>query len=273
MANPSTQSTTSQGSNVSSLFAALVIPIAFVISVLVFIFIMGSGSNFVDGDPTKEAIQGNYLGIIHKGGILVPILMTALLTVITFSIERILTLAKAKGSGNVAAFVKRVQAQLNRGDISAANAECDKQKGSVANVIKAGLKKYQEVEKQGGLSKDQALLAIQKEVEESTALELPMLEKNLAVIATIAPIGTLLGLLGTVLGMIRAFAAQAHAGQPDAVQLSQGISEALVTTAFGILTSALAIIVYNYFTNSIDSLTYGIDEAGYSLQQNYAEKH
>jgi biopolymer transport protein ExbB len=273
MANTTNQSTAGPTANMSSLFATLVIPIAFVISLLVFIFIMGSGSNFVDGDPNKAALPGNYLGIIHLGGSLVPILMTTLLTVITFTIERLLTLGKAKGKGNVAQFVKRVQYQLNKGDIAAANAECDKQKGSVANVIKAGLKKYQEVETQGGLSKDQALLAIQKEVEESTALELPMLEKNLAIIATIAPIGTLLGLLGTVLGMIKAFAAQAHAGQPDAVQLSQGISEALVNTAFGICTSAVAIIVYNYFTNNIDTLTYGIDEAGYSLQQNYAEKH
>ncbi len=273
MANTTTQSSTKPGVNISAIFAALVIPIALVISILVYIFIMGSTKNFVDGDPNKSAVQGNYLGIVYHGGFLVPILMTALLTVVTFSIERLLTLMKAKGSGNVASFVKRVQYQLSTGNMAGANSECDKQKGSVANVIKAGLEKYQDVEKEGSMSKDQALLAIQKEVEESTALELPMLEKNLAVIATIAPIGTLLGLLGTVLGMIRAFAAQAHAGQPDAVQLSQGISEALVNTAFGICTSALAIIVYNYFTNTIDTLTYGIDEAGYSLQQNYAEKH
>jgi biopolymer transport protein ExbB len=273
MANTTSPITQKQGVNASAIFAALVIPIAFVISVIVFVEIMGNPHNFVDNDPHKSAVSGNYLGIIYAGGILVPVLMTVLLTVITFSIERFLTLLKAKGSGNVGSFVKRVQYQLSNGNIAAANGECDKQKGSVANVIKAGLKKYQEVEKEGGLNKDQALLAIQKEVEESTALELPMLEKNLAVIATIAPIGTLLGLLGTVLGMIKAFAAQAHAGQPDAVQLSQGISEALVNTAFGICTSAFAIIVYNYFTNTIDTLTYGIDEAGYSLQQNYAEKH
>jgi biopolymer transport protein ExbB len=79
-----------------------------------------------------------------------------------------------------------------------------------------------------------------------------------------------MGLLGTVLGMIKAFAALATAGAPDAVALANGISEALINTALGIGTSALAIILYNYFTNRIDSLTYNIDEAGYSIVQTFA---
>ena len=73
--------------------------------------------------------------------------------------------------------------------------------------------------------------------------------------------------------MIRAFSAIATAGAPDAVALSTGISEALINTALGISTSAIAIISYNYFTTKIDGLTYGIDEAGYSVAQNYAAKH
>jgi biopolymer transport protein ExbB len=103
----------------------------------------------------------------------------------------------------------------------------------------------------------------------TTQLEMPMLEKNLVIIATIASIATLLGLLGTVLGMIKAFAALATAGAPDAVALANGISEALINTALGIGTSALAIILYNYFTSKIDALTYGIDEASYSIIQNF----
>ena len=117
------------------------------------------------------------------------------------------------------------------------------------------------------------ILAIQKEIEESTSLELPMLEKNLVILATISSIATLMGLLGTVFGMIRAFSAIATAGAPDAVALSTGISEALINTALGISTSALAIIAYNYFTTRIDSLTYGIDEAGFTIAQTYASKH
>ena len=124
-----------------------------------------------------------------------------------------------------------------------------------------------------GLEKDQKILAIQKEIEEATSLELPMLEKNLVILATFASVATLMGLLGTVLGMIRAFSAIATAGAPDAVALSTGISEALIHTALGIGTSALAIISYNYFTTKIDGLTYGIDEAGFSIAQSFAAKH
>lgn len=87
------------------------------------------------------------------------------------------------------------------------------------------------------------------------------------------PLATLLGLLGTVIGMIRAFGALAQAGAPDATALSTGISEALINTALGIGTSAIAIIFYNFFTSKIDSLTYGIDEAGYSIVQNFATNY
>jgi biopolymer transport protein ExbB len=100
-----------------------------------------------------------------------------------------------------------------------------------------------------------------------------MLEKNLTIIATLASIATLTGLLGTVIGMIKAFAALAQAGSPDATALSNGISEALINTALGIGTSALAIIAYNYFTSKIDELTYSIDEVGFSIMQNFAAKH
>ena len=122
------------------------------------------------------------------------------------------------------------------------------------------------------LDVNQKVAGIQKEVEEATSLELPMLEKNLNILATLASIATLVGLFGTVLGMIKAFAALATSGAPDATALATGISEALINTALGIGTSALAIIFYNYFTARIDNMTYKIDEIGYSLTQSFAEK-
>jgi biopolymer transport protein ExbB len=70
--------------------------------------------------------------------------------------------------------------------------------------------------------------------------------------------------------MIRAFAALAQSGAPDALQLATGISEALVNTAFGITGSTLAIIAFNYFSSTIDSYTFKIDEAGFSLTQTFA---
>ena len=110
-------------------------------------------------------------------------------------------------------------------------------------------------------------------MEEATALEMPMMQQNLPIIATITTLGTLFGLLGTVVGMIRSFQALGAGGGTDSVALSTGISEALVNTAFGILTGALAVISYNYYTNKIDKLTYSLDEVGFSIVQTFAATH
>ncbi len=247
----------------------LTIPVAFVVAVLVYVFVFGAADNFnPDGSPKA----GNYFGTIHEGGVIVPILMTLFLTVFTIVVERLFTIATAKGRGSLESFLQNVKSNLSNGNVSGAIADCDKQKGSVANVVRSGLQKYAEMEKNTELVTDQKVLAISKEMEEAVSLELPMLEKNLSVLATIASVATLLGLLGTVLGMIRAFAALAAAGTPDPGALSSGISEALINTAIGIGTSALAIIFYNVFTGMIDKLTYGIDEIGFSISQTFASK-
>jgi len=264
---------TEKSSSLANIFAAVVIPLAFLVSLGVFLFILGDPNNFIDNNPANNPKQGNYLGIVYKGGWVVTVLMTCLITVIVFSIERMITITRAKGRGNIASFVKRVQQHLTANNLSAAKQECDRQRGSVANVVRSGLDMYELMDRQNDMSKEQRILAIQKEVEEATALELPMLQKNLPVIATLAPIGTLVGLFGTVLGMVKAFAALATAGAPDAVGLATGISEALINTALGVATSAIAIIMYNVFTTRIDHLTYSIDEAGYSLTQTFASKH
>src|SRR5690554_7520877 len=98
---------------------------------------------------------------------------------------------------------------------------------------------------------------------------MPMLEKNMTIIATLVSIGTLVGLLGTVTGMIKAFSGLATAGAPDSAALANGISEALVCTATGIGTSTLATIAYNYFNSKIDTLTYFVDEASAAITQGY----
>ena len=105
--------------------------------------------------------------------------------------------------------------------------------------MKAGLLRYRDLQKDTELEKDQKIVSIQKSFEEATALELPMLSKNMVIFSTLASVSVLIGLIGTVLGMIRAFAALAQSGAPDALALSQGISEALVNTAFGITGSTL----------------------------------
>lgn len=240
-------------------------------------FILGNPDGFEIPDPEggfwpKHEKPKGALNGVYEGGIIVPVLIGMFLMVITFSIERWLTIRKALGSGSIADFIRKVQYHLANRNIDAAMAECDKQRGSVANVMRAGLRRYKEMTSNGELSTDQKVIAIQKEVEEATALELPMLQKNLVFLSTITSVGTLVALLGTVLGMIRAFAAlgQEGGGAGAATQLAIGIAEALYNTALGIGTSALAMIMYNIFTTKIDSITYGIDESGFTLTQSFA---
>jgi len=262
-----------QSSGGASLFSVIAIIVAFVLAELIFHFVMGAGSRFKGGVNTNDPLPGDYLATMYKGGVIVPFLITMFLCVIIFAVERALTISKAKGSKSIESFVRSVRQKLNANDINGAIALCDQQKGSVANVVRAGLSKYKEMGAEHTMNTDQRVLAIQKEIEESTALELPMLEKNLVIISTIASVATLVGLLGTVFGMIKAFSALAQAGNPDATALASGISEALINTALGIGTSALAIIGYNYFTSKIDELTYSIDEAGFSIIQTFAAQH
>lgn len=244
-----------------------------ILALLIFHFVFGNPANFMNGDPANHPLPGNLLGTIYKGGIIVPVIQTLLLTVLVLSVERWFAISKAKGKGNLVRFVQDIKHALSKGDIRQAEELCKKQKGSVANVVISALRKYDEVDHDSSMSKEQKLVAIQKEVEEATALELPMLEQNLAVIATITTLGTLMGLLGTVIGMIRSFAALANAGSPDSIALSTGISEALINTAFGIATGALAVVSYNFFTSKIDKITYCIDEVGFTLVQTYAATH
>jgi biopolymer transport protein ExbB len=274
MANAPKPTTAKKESSGSSIFASLSIVMCILVGVLLWKFVMGDPSNFEGGDPENgHPLPGNYFGMVYKGGYVVPVLMGLFLMVIVFSFERFFVIGKATGKGNIDAFVKKIQSFISAGNIDSAISECDKQEGSVANVIKSGLKKYKEVETETKMDTEQKCLAIQKDIEEATALEMPMLEQNLTVIATLVSIGTLMGLLGTVTGMIKAFAALSTAGSPDQAALANGISEALINTATGIATSALAIVMYNIFTSKIDKLTYAIDEAGFSIVQTYASTH
>lgn len=265
-----------KGGNAIAWIAPLV---CILLGYIIWRFVLGSPSNFTEPDktggfwPNHQGPKGSFPRM-YEGGIIVPVLIGLFLIVVTFVIERLLTVAKAAGTGNIAEFIRKVQFHLANKDVDKAIAECDRQKGSVGNVMKAGLRKYREMITNTELATDQKVLNIQKEVEEATALELPMLEKNLVFLSTIASVATLVGLLGTVLGMIRSFSALGESGGGEAAQkLSQGISEALYNTALGIGTSSVAIIMYNVFTTKIDGITFGIDESGFTLTQSFAANY
>ena len=221
----------------------------------------------------QELDPAGIVGTVYKGGLIVPIIWSMLLTVLALAIERFFAIKTAYGKNALPKFVAEIKKALAAHDLDKAQQICDAQKGSVANVVGATLKAYREAEADSTLSKEQKVLAIQKELEEATALEMPMLQENLPIIGTIVTLGTLTGLLGTVLGMIKSFSAMGTEGSADSSALSVGISEALVNTASGIATGALAVISYNYFTNKIDRLTFALDEVGFSIVSTFNATH
>lgn len=246
-------------------FAAFVMPLALILGYIIYTYILGSPSNFEGGNSANQPLPENYLGTIYKGGSIVILLLAFIILVFTYAIERFIIIFKAQGKKNNSLFVRDIKSLLAQNKVPEAIEACNLQKGSVANVIKSGLTVYTNLAEDKTRNHDQKLIELQQELEEMTQLELPELNNNLIVISTLASISTLVGLLGTVTGMIKAFAALARVGAPDAVGLANGISQALVTTALGITSAALAIVVYNYFTSRIDKITFSIDEASFSI--------
>lgn len=200
---------------------------------------------------------------VKHGGPLVGVLAGLLLLSIALTVERMLSLRKAQGAESMPVFLRKIQQAVNAGDVDGAMTIADKQRGSLAAVIHAGLARYKATERVD--DRKAAMAEVKQAIEEATLLEVPILERNLVALATIASIGTMVGLLGTVLGMIRSFLAFSSGGTPDAAVLSQGISEALINTAGGIATAIIAIVAYNYFTTKVDHYTYMIDEASQSV--------
>ena len=92
-----------------NIFATSAILIAFIVAYILYSQIMGNPVNFEGGNPKGQPLEGNYLGIIYKGGYIVPILMTCVLVLIIFIFERVITLSRAKGKGRLNVFVKNIQ--------------------------------------------------------------------------------------------------------------------------------------------------------------------
>ncbi len=248
-----------------SIFLTAVIVITLVVAIGIYWFVLGNPSNFLNGEErTKPA---NILGTVFTGGIIVPILICLTLMDLTLVFERLFSLKRASGKASITSFLKTVQTHLMSGRVDDAMKACDAQRGSAANIIRTGLERYRTIVTDKKLDAEKKMAETQRAIEEATSLETPLLERNLIALSTIASIATMFGLLGTVIGMIRAFTALARAGAPDAIQLSIGISEALVNTALGLLAAIIGIVAYNFFVTKVDNFTYMIDEASYNVVQ------
>jgi biopolymer transport protein ExbB len=203
---------------------------------------------------------------MKKGGPLVAALILLAILQVSFIIERTWSLRKAQGRGPLPAFLNAVRKRLHTGDVEGAIKLCAQQRGSAANVIRAGLDRYQQLRGEGA-PREKIVAETQAAIQEANGLEVPLLERNLIALSTIASIGTMVGLLGTVIGMIRSFAALGHTGSVDATKLAIGISEALINTAGGLIVAIAGIVMYNVFVTRVDNFNYMMDEASYEAIQ------
>lgn len=181
------------------------------------------------------------LEIFEKGGFLMyPIFICSLIAVTIF-FERMFYLKSVKTKSN--RFVLRVKNLVKKGSIELAISACRKSPTPISKIMLAGLMKF-------GQGRDE----MKEAIEDSANQEIPVLERNLSTLSTIGNITPLLGLLGTVFGMVKAFnvIAVMGVGKPEA--LAGGISEALLTTAFGLSIAIPTIVVYNYLSHRVDKL-------------------
>jgi len=201
--------------------------------------------------PPETAKKDGGLGLItlfKNGGPVMWPLLVALLIAIGFSIER----GVVFGVGNINAreFVLKIEAHLEKSDTKGALALCEATKGPVAAVIRAGLLRWDKGRKQ-----------VEKAIETAGAGAMSKLERGLPVLASVANIAPLMGFLGTVTGMIKSFGVIAKAGLSNPGLVAQGISEALITTASGLIIAIPALAAYNYFTSFVAKSALQMDES------------
>jgi len=195
------------------------------------------------------------MGILNKGLKLLiqggPVIMSLILLcgiIATFIIiERLLYLRKIKK--NDEQLLDRISNAIKKGFFDEALSICENYPSPITNLMKAGIK-----------HKDYSEQQIQEMIKSSANLEIPKLEKYLTTLGTIANISTLLGLLGTVLGNMNAFGV---IGQNSAIGnmglLATGISQALLTTAFGLIVAIPATIFYNYLTTEVNNIILSLE--------------
>lgn len=181
------------------------------------------------------------LEIFEKGGFLMYPIFICSLVAVTIFFDRMFYLKSVKTKSN--RFVLRVKNLVKKGSIELAISACRKSPTPISKIMLAGLMKF-------GQGRDE----MKEAIEDSANQEIPVLERNLSTLSTIGNITPLLGLLGTVFGMVKAFnvIAVMGVGKPEA--LAGGISEALLTTAFGLSIAIPTIVVYNYLSHRVDKL-------------------
>ncbi len=182
------------------------------------------------------------------GGIFMwPLLICAIIGV-AVAVERFITLGKCRISQ--ATFLDQLAGYLRKGDHKGAEDLCDRTRGPVSSVLRAGL-----------LRRDKGLEAVEKGIETSAQVEMAFLEKGLIIMASVVSVAPMLGFLGTVSGMINAFGAIAAAKNVEASLVASGIQEALITTATGLAIAIPIQLCYNWFIALIGKFVVDMEEA------------
>lgn len=213
--------------------------------------------------------------LIHQitlAGPIVPLLIMLTLMLLTFVIERVITLGKARGARPLPVYFSEFTKAVRDGKFEHALKISDEQRGSAAAVLRAGAEQWMRVAGDKSMHTEKKLSETQRAINEARLLEVPFLERNLIALSTIASVATMVGLLGTTIGMIRSFAAMSSQGAPNAAELARGISEALVNTALGLFAAIVGIVCYNFFVNKVDQFNYEIDEAAYLMVEILKDK-
>ena len=194
--------------------------------------------------------------IINKGGPMMYLIILSSIIAFGVVIDRIYNLYKARIDADK--FMDGITAVLKRNKIIESIEMCNNTPGPIAHIVKAGILKH-----------DRSKPEIKEAVEEAAQLEIPRLEKHLPILATIAHIAPLLGLLGTVAGMIRSFQViqmKALALAPvNPGDLAGGIWEALLATVAGLAVAIPTYVAYNYLTSQIDNLVYDMERSATDL--------
>lgn len=189
-----------------------------------------------------EQQQVDWVAIIAEGGILMVPIMLCSIVALAITIERFYTLRRA--TIDTREFMDTMRQVLRQNRLQEAIEICDETQGPIARIMKAGILRHNR-------SKED----IREAIEDAGHLEIPRLERYLSALATCANIAPLLGLLGTVAGMIKAFAQiQYKGGDVNPADLAEGISNALVTTAAGLSVAIPTLIAYNYFVSRVENM-------------------
>ena len=196
------------------------------------------------------------LGILMDGGwMMVPLLLCSILGLAVI-IDR-LRAFKAAGSDHDA-LRKDVRAKLEQGDLGAAIEVAGAGTGPVAATLLCGLNRFVRLASKGKEAGDAATGAV-KSMEEYAPKAMRALENRLNLLVLVAAIAPLLGMTGTVTGMITSFDVMASSAGLDPGAVAGGIGEALITTAAGLLVAMPCAVCYNLFTRKIDDMTAAID--------------